>query len=105
MTTKPDLTFDAGHPGATLYLLHPHTEAGENWIAEHIPEHAPRFGSGVAVEARYVDDIANGAMGDGLTVADGSAYGPAPSRTVRTRRHGHDGLFNRHCDQCIEDGS
>jgi len=24
---------------------------------------------------------------------------------VQTRRHGHEGLFNRHCDQCIEDGS
>ena len=31
-------------------------------------------------------------------------YGP-PAYVARPRRHGHAGLFDRHCDQCIEDGS
>ena len=28
-----------------------------------------------------------------------------PKQPLNTGRHGHAGLFDRHCDQCIEDGS
>ena len=30
---------------------------------------------------------------------------PDAPKKVQTGRHGHAGLFNRHCDQCIQDGS
>lgn len=62
--TLPDLSF-ACH--GSVWLLQPHSDAGREWIAEHIPDDAMTFGAGFAVE-RYVDDIANGAMADGLTV-------------------------------------
>lgn len=44
------------------------TPTGEEWIAEHISEDAQRWGQGVVVEPRYVEDIANGATADGLEV-------------------------------------
>ena len=46
--------------------------------------------------------VASGAYDDRKPAPVGTLlwYGPA-----RPRRHGHDGLFSRDCDQCIEDGS
>ena len=63
-------------PGADLYvqnegsifLLHWQSEAGRDWIGEHIPEDAMRLGSAVAVEHRYIADIVIGAQADGLVV-------------------------------------
>lgn len=53
----------------SIWIITPLTDAGSLWIAEHIPDDAPRWGAnGVAVEARYVVDIANGARDDGLDV-------------------------------------
>ncbi len=44
----------------SIFLLHPLTEAGEEWISEHIPEDAQRHGNAVAVEHRFIEDIAYG---------------------------------------------
>jgi hypothetical protein len=44
------------------------TPAGQEWIDEHIDPEAMRWGSGIVVEPRYVEDIANGAANDGLSV-------------------------------------
>lgn len=52
----------------SLFVLSANTDAGRDWIAENIPEDAMQWGAGIVVEPRYVDDIANGAMADGLTV-------------------------------------
>jgi hypothetical protein len=63
---KPDLTF-ADH--GSVCLLKANTDAGATWIEEHIPEDAMTWAGAIVVEPRYVDGIAAGAMGDGLTVA------------------------------------
>ena len=47
-----------------------------------------------ATEQEAVTDLT-----DVLNITDGL------QRTRQTRRHGHAGLFNRHCEQCIQDGS
>jgi hypothetical protein len=52
----------------SIFLLQPHTEAAHDWIAEHIPEDAMTFGDAVVVEHRYIADIVNGAIADGLAV-------------------------------------
>lgn len=56
----------------TIFLLYPVTEAGKEWIAEHIPEDAMTWGhgpmAGVVVEHRYIGAIAEGAANDGLEV-------------------------------------
>lgn len=64
---KPDLTVqDHG----SICLLVPKSDEGRTWIEEHIPEDAMRWGGdAVVVEPRYMQDIIDGAEGDGLLVA------------------------------------
>jgi hypothetical protein len=50
----------------TIFLLCPITPKAEAWISEHIPEDAQRMGTAVAVEHRYIEDIAAGILEDGL---------------------------------------
>lgn len=58
-----------GTPGAsTVFLLTPKTDAARAWVAEHIPGDALTLGRGIAVEHRYIANIVNGIMRDGLTV-------------------------------------
>lgn len=52
----------------TIFLFHPKTEAAKEWISEHIPEDAQRWGDAVAVEHRYIADIVEGIQADGLVV-------------------------------------
>jgi len=54
--------------GGTIYLLHPLTRAARDWVDEHLPADAMWFGNAVAVEHRYIGDIVEGAIGDGLVV-------------------------------------
>lgn len=54
--------------GGSVFLLHPRSDAGRAWIAEHIPEDAMMLGNAVAVEHRYIADIVAGAMSDDLCV-------------------------------------
>jgi dipeptidase len=71
MTTKqqqkPDLVF-ADH--GSIWLMTFGTPAGQEWIADHMPDHAQRLGNAIAIEFRYVADIIVGAQGDGLTVSN-----------------------------------
>lgn len=53
----------------TIFLLRPVSSAGQAWIDEHIPEDAQSLGNAVAVEHRYIEDIVEGALEDGLVVA------------------------------------
>ena len=53
--------------GGSVFLLTPHTDAGREWVAANLPD-TLMFGRGVAIEWRFVDDIVEGAQGDGLTV-------------------------------------
>jgi hypothetical protein len=72
---KYDLRVE-GRSGDTIYLLRPLTAAGSDWIDEHIVGDASLdpgnevtfFGGAVVVEHRYIQNIVQGAMGDGLKV-------------------------------------
>ena len=52
----------------SIWILTALTEAGYDWIAENLPADALTFGPGIAIEKRYVDDIAQGIAEDGLTI-------------------------------------
>ena len=54
----------------SIFLLVAVTTAGEEWIAEHIPEDAMTYGKAIVVEHRYIADIVDGAIADGLAVGD-----------------------------------
>lgn len=52
----------------SIFLLRPLTDAGREWIADHIPGDAMTFGGSIVVEHRYIGEIAMGAVNDGLEV-------------------------------------
>lgn len=52
----------------SVVLLKPNTEAARSWVSFSLPEELPMFGSSVAVQPRYVDEICRGIVEDGLTV-------------------------------------
>lgn len=54
--------------GGSVALLMPRSDAGRAWIEDNLPHDAPRWGDGVAVEARYIAPIIDGMLGDGLAV-------------------------------------
>jgi hypothetical protein len=66
-TTMADLSI-TNH--GSLFLLRGASEAGEAWLTENIPD-ARCFAGLIAVEPRYIRDIAEGAVNDGLTVEQG----------------------------------
>ena len=51
---------------ASVYLLVPKNESAEAWVDENISAEAQRFGGGVVVEPRYLDDIIEGIKADGF---------------------------------------
>ena len=63
---KPDIsTSDEG----TIFRLTPNTQAGKEWVKDNlILEDYQKLGDSVAVEARYIVDIIEGAREDGLLV-------------------------------------
>lgn len=64
MTT--DLTV-ANH--GSIFVLTAVSDAGKEWVAEHLPEDAMTWGpNGYVVEHRYIGDIVNGARDDGMEV-------------------------------------
>jgi len=63
---KPDVVVTGG---GTVYLVDWLTAKGKAWIAEKLPDDAQRFGDSVAVEHRYIGDIVQGMIADGLRVA------------------------------------
>jgi hypothetical protein len=55
----------------SIFLLTPVSEAGHNWIDEHIPNDATRWGrADVVVEHRYAADLINAAVEDSLNVEE-----------------------------------
>jgi hypothetical protein len=57
-----------GRGSDTVFSLIPNTPAAEDWVAEHLPEDAMRFGRGICIEHRHIADIVHGFLADGLTV-------------------------------------
>ena len=52
----------------TIFLVRPETHAAKQWVAAHIPDDAQRWGIAVVVEHRFVQDIIEGILKDGLEV-------------------------------------
>ena len=52
----------------SIFLLRPHTQAAQDWISEHIPPDAQRFGNAVVIEHRYICDIVDGIRADAFEV-------------------------------------
>lgn len=65
MSNLPDATVE-GH--GTIYLVRPVSEAAVQWINEHVDTDAQRWGTAIAVEHRYIRDIVDGMLADGLNV-------------------------------------
>ena len=60
---KPDVVLL--HHGS-LVGVWPQTDAAKDWIAEHVQNDAQWLGPQLMVEPRYVDDLINGMVDDGL---------------------------------------
>ena len=54
--------------GGTIYTLLPLTEAAQNWVTDHLPEDAQTLWRNICIEHRYIGDIVQGIINDGLTV-------------------------------------
>ena len=52
----------------TVFQLTPLTEAGNNWVVDHLPEDRIWGHHAILVEHRYIADIVDGAIADGLDV-------------------------------------
>ena len=52
----------------SVFLVTPTSNRGEDWLEENLGEDATRWGRGYAVEHRFVGDIVEGMLGDGLAV-------------------------------------
>jgi hypothetical protein len=52
----------------SVVLVRPLSDAARAWLAEHVSPDAQRFGGAVAVEPRYVANLVDGMIGDGLVV-------------------------------------
>lgn len=66
MKHKADFLIE-GEQNATVFLLQPKTKAAREWVREHIPDDAARLGENVAVEYRYIENLAQGIQDAGLT--------------------------------------
>lgn len=54
--------------GIFVFILTPVSDTGRKWIDKRIGPDAQRWGKGIAVEHRYIEDIVEGARLDGLEV-------------------------------------
>lgn len=54
--------------GSNFVLLYPTSEAGKNWLGEHVPEDALWYGAGLVVEHRYLEALLLGIEQDGLKI-------------------------------------
>lgn len=52
----------------SIFLLTPISELALDWVAEFLPSDATTFGRATVIEHRYIGDIVEGIIGDGLTV-------------------------------------
>jgi hypothetical protein len=65
------------HQGSSIFLLMGVSEAGDNWIEEHIPEDAQTWGGAIVVDGfSYIAPIIEGAQRDGRRVGGLSHFRP-----------------------------
>ena len=55
-----------GRPTDTVVVVWPVTEAAVSFFAEHVDPDAPRWGTGFAVDHRYVEPLLAGMAEEGL---------------------------------------
>jgi len=66
MTKDTDATLvDHG----SIVLLTPLSQEARDWITAYLPENTMRLGNAIAIERRYVPDIVEGLIADGITLA------------------------------------
>jgi hypothetical protein len=65
MTKRIDLLV---HGEGSVCLLRAVSRRGRRWIDEHVSDERQEWGGAIAVEHRYISDIARGARTDGLRV-------------------------------------
>jgi len=56
----------------SMVVFYPHTEAGEFWLDENLPDDCPMIGSGCAVECKYAGPIVEGMIAAGLNLKLGA---------------------------------
>lgn len=52
----------------SLFLFHPQTDAGREWLTDNVDAEAQWFGGALVVEPRYARDLADGLLDAGLEV-------------------------------------
>jgi hypothetical protein len=53
----------------SICLLVPISPDANDWVSEHIPDDAMRWGAcAIVIEPRYVDDVLAGILDEGLTI-------------------------------------
>lgn len=63
------MTFDVEFSDhGSLWLVHLHTEAAQDWVATNVQDDATWHGETLVVEPRYVEPLVKGMQLDGLTV-------------------------------------
>ena len=56
----------------SIYLVKPRNRQAIEWVEEHLPLDASNWGGATAVEHRYIDDIIEGMLADGLSIRFGA---------------------------------
>jgi hypothetical protein len=52
----------------SILILFPNNHEAQEWIEEHIPADAQRWGTGIVIELRYFEDIRQGILEAGLEI-------------------------------------
>jgi hypothetical protein len=55
----------------SIFVCIPDTDEGKDWIDQNISDDAMPWGRGIVIEHRFVGDIIQGAINDGLEVEEG----------------------------------
>lgn len=68
--TELDLILESDGPRPTVYLVRGVTDAGTEWLQGHlaIDDETQYWNGSVVVEHRFIQDIVNEALNDGLVV-------------------------------------
>jgi hypothetical protein len=64
-----DLSTETGQHGS-IVLVWPNTLEASIWLRETAPDDAQFFGAALAIEPRYLSNVAEAAISDGFTVQE-----------------------------------
>ena len=66
-STAAPVDFNVSNHGS-IFLLQPLTERATQWCKQHLPEDRQMWGASTVVEHRYIRDIVQGIIDDGMRV-------------------------------------